>query len=191
MTTSRCYVALVHYPVKSKDGQVITTSITNLDVHDIARSARSFNLARYYLVSPVEAQRALVDHITGYWRDGEGAERVPQRSEALRQVEAVASLEDAIADITKREQKSPLLVTTAARSSRAVSSFADGKRQIDAHDGPALIVFGTGYGLTDAMLERANVHLAPIRPGVYNHLSVRAAAAIVFDRLFGDAGATG
>jgi hypothetical protein len=49
-----------------------------------------------------------------------------------------------------------------------------------------LILFGTGHGLTDAVLGRAEVLLEPIRGvGEYNHLSVRAAAAIVFDRLFG------
>jgi tRNA (guanine37-N1)-methyltransferase len=54
---------------------------------------------------------------------------------------------------------------------------------------PWLILFGTGHGLAAEVLERADVALPPIRPGVYNHLSVRAAAAITLDRLFGDGGA--
>jgi hypothetical protein len=190
--TARSYVALVHHPVKAKDGSVITTSITNLDVHDIARSARTFNLARYYVVTPVEAQRALVEHITGYWRDGEGKERVPQRSEALSMVEPVPSLDAALADVRAREGgREPLLVTTAARSSRAPKSFAEARAELRASDRPALLVFGTGYGLVDAIVDRAELHLAAVRPGVYNHLPVRGAAAIIFDRLFGDEGAAG
>jgi hypothetical protein len=189
---ARTYVALVHHPVKARDGSVITTSITNLDVHDIARSARTYNLARYFVVTPVEAQRALVDHITGYWRDGEGRERVPQRSEALSLVEPLASLEDAMDAVRAREQgRDPILVTTAARSSRTTVGFDDARALLRASDRPALLVLGTGYGLIDATLARAEVHLAPIRPGVYNHLPVRGAAAILFDRLFGDEGATG
>ncbi len=187
---ARTYVALVHHPVKARDGSVITTSITNLDVHDIARSARTYNLARYFIVSPVEAQRALVDHITGYWRDGEGRERVPQRSEALSLVEPLASLEDALRAVSAREGgREPLLVTTAARSTRTPMSFSEARGILRASERPSLLVFGTGYGLTEETLSRAEVHLAPIRPGVYNHLPVRGAAAIIFDRLFGDEGA--
>jgi len=185
----KSYVALVHHPVKAKDGSVITTSITNLDVHDIARTARTYALARYYIVTPVQAQRALVEHIAGYWRDGEGKERVPQRSEALSLVEPIASIDEAIADVRAREGREPLLVTTAARASRSKKSFEEARAELRATDRPALIVFGTGYGLVDAVLERAELHLAPIRPGVYNHLPVRGAAAIIFDRLFGDEGA--
>lgn len=185
----KSYVALVHHPVKAKDGSVITTSITNLDVHDIARTARTYALARYYIVTPVEAQRALVEHIAGYWRDGEGKERVPQRSEALSLVHPIASLDEAIADVRAREGKEPLLVTTAAKASRSKKSFDEARAELRATDRPALLVFGTGYGLIDAVLERAELHLAPVRPRVYNHLPVRGAAAIVFDRLFGDEGA--
>jgi hypothetical protein len=53
---------------------------------------------------------------------------------------------------------------------------------------PTLILFGTGHGLTNDTVLGADAVLAPIRAGGdYNHLSVRAAAAIIFDRLFGEA----
>ena len=39
------YLALLHYPVYDKGHKVVTTSITNMDIHDIARSARTYNLA--------------------------------------------------------------------------------------------------------------------------------------------------
>lgn len=186
----RAYVALLHHPVKAKDGSIITTSVTNLDVHDIARSARSFALQRYFVVSPIAAQLALVEHITGYWRDGEGRQRVPERSEALSLVEAVESLALAIEAVQRLEGGvAPMLVTTAAKGARSSTSFLDASVQLRADARPSLIVFGTGYGLSDEVLQKAEMHLAPIRPGVFNHLPVRGAAAIVFDRLFGDHGA--
>jgi hypothetical protein len=51
---------------------------------------------------------------------------------------------------------------------------------------PSLILFGTGWGLAPAVLDQADAFLAPLRgasPDGYNHLSVRAACAIVLDRL--------
>ena len=39
------WVALAHHPVLDKDGRIVTTAVTNLDVHDIARAARTFGLA--------------------------------------------------------------------------------------------------------------------------------------------------
>ncbi|MBK6808701.1 MAG: hypothetical protein IPG81_07345 [Sandaracinaceae bacterium] len=74
----RVYCALVHHPVKDRDGATVATSITNLDVHDIARSSRTYGLAGYYLVSPITAQHAIVDRILDHWRPGQaGAGRVP------------------------------------------------------------------------------------------------------------------
>ena len=65
-----------------------------------------------------DAGDALVEHIAGYWRDGEGRERVPQRSEALQIVQPIESLDAVIDDVRRREEgREPLLVTTAARSS--------------------------------------------------------------------------
>ena len=91
----------------------------------------------------------------------------------------------------REDGREPILVTTAARSSRTPVGFEAARALLRASDRPSLLVLGTGYGLTDDTLSRAEVHLAPIRPGVYNHLPVRGAAAILFDRLFGDEGATG
>jgi hypothetical protein len=42
------YLALLHYPVYDKDHKVVTTSITNMDIHDIARSARTYGVRRYF-----------------------------------------------------------------------------------------------------------------------------------------------
>ena len=58
------------------------------------------------------------------------------------------------------------------------------------HDGsaPALLVLGTGWGLTDEVLASCDARLPPIRGATsdYNHLIVRSACAIILDRLYGD-----
>jgi hypothetical protein len=48
------YLGLVHHPIKNKRGDVVTTSVTNLDIHDIARSARTFGFDGYYIITPVQ-----------------------------------------------------------------------------------------------------------------------------------------
>ena len=47
------YLALVHHPVLDKNGAVVTTAVTNMDVHDIARLSRTFAVRRYYVCTPV------------------------------------------------------------------------------------------------------------------------------------------
>lgn len=180
------YLALVHHPVLGRGGDEITTSVTNLDVHDIARTARTYGVVRYFVVTPITAQRDLVNHILGYWREGKGGDRVPERTEALSIIEDVASIEDAVAAITAREGKAPRVVTTAAKARASATSFDALREEMAAHDGPYLLMFGTGYGLAGRVLERADVHLAPVRPDGYNHLPVRCAVAIILDRLLGD-----
>ena len=182
-------LALVHHPIRDRAGNVITTSVTNLDVHDLARAARTYGLRRYYVVTPIEAQRALVRHILGYWREGSGARRVPERGEALSIVREVASLDDAIGDITREEGAAPTMYTTAAKADRAPTRYAEAAERLRARETPGLLVFGTGYGLAPEVIARADVHLAAVRPGGYNHLAVRSAVSIILDRLFGDEGA--
>jgi hypothetical protein len=47
-------------------------------------------------------------------------------------------------------------------------------------------MFGTGWGMSQELLDRADIFLDPINgPKEYNHLSVRSACAIMLDRLFG------
>jgi hypothetical protein len=183
------YLALVHHPIRDRAGGTITTSVTNLDVHDLARAARTYGLRGYFVVTPIEAQRALVRHIMGYWREGGGSKRVPERAEALSIVREVSSLAEAIEAVTAAEGQRPTTVTTAARSSKDPRSFADVTAMVRARTTPVLLVFGTGYGLAQEVLDAADVHLAPVRPGGYNHLAVRSAVSIILDRLLGDDGA--
>jgi hypothetical protein len=180
-------VALVHYPIRDRAGATVTSAVTNLDVHDIARSSCTFGVGRYYVVTPIEAQHALVQRITEHWTVGAGRRRMPERHEALELCAPVSSLDAAIADATQRHAAPPRLIATAARSSgRATTTFDALRATLRAGREPYLLVFGTGHGLADEVLARADVLLEPIAgAGSYNHLSVRAAAAIALDRLLG------
>lgn len=183
---SPVYCALVHHPVRARDGSVVTSAVTNLDVHDIARSARTYGLRGYFVVTPIEAQRVLVERILEHWRTGAGARRVPERTEALALVRIVRSMDEARAAIEADEGLGPRLVATAARSAGDVPlrSYEDERRALGSTDVPTLLLFGTGHGLTDETLAGADALLRPIEgPSDYNHLSVRAAAAITLDRL--------
>ena len=52
---------------------------------------------------------------------------------------------------------------------------------------PVLLIFGTGHGLAEEVLGKAEGVLRPIRfLDDYNHLSVRSAVAITVDRLIAD-----
>lgn len=186
---SSLYCALVHHPVRDREGNSVTTAVTNLDVHDIARSARTYGLRGYFIVTPIDAQRALVERILSHWRTGAGAHRVPERTVALSLVRIVESIEGACAEIARAEGRAPRRVATAARAVNGVPprTFAEEAATLRATDDPTLLLFGTGHGLVDDTLRTADALLEPIRGrSDYNHLSVRAAAAICLDRLVGD-----
>ena len=185
------YIGLVHHPVRDREGQIVTTAVTNLDVHDLARSSRSYGLAGYFVITPIEAQRALVGTILEHWVEGSGKRRVPERGVALSLCEPIDSIGSTVAAITERHGQPPRVVVTAAKlpSGSAPTAPAQVRAQMRSSAQPWLVLFGTGHGLAPEVLAQAEIALPPIRPGTYNHLSVRAACAITLDRLFGDEGA--
>ena len=80
----------------------------------------------------------------------------------------------------------PLLVVTSARPSAGGTSSEALSARLAAPGPPVLMVFGTGWGLAPEVMARADLRLAPVQgPSDYNHLSVRAAAAVILDRLLG------
>ncbi len=182
----RVAIALLHYPVLDRQGEIVTTAITNLDLHDIARSAHTFGVQPCYVVHPIEAQRKLAMRIRDHWVGGSGARRIPDRSPAMGGLRIVRSLDDAIADF--QGAGAVQLWTTSAKEREGALTFAAARERVLSgdDDDAVLLVFGTGWGLAPEVEHRATVRLEPIRSpraDGYNHLSVRAAAAIVFDRL--------
>src|ERR1039457_3304150 len=94
-TVRRVGLALVHFPVLDRQGASVTSAITNLDVHDIARSAMTYGLSVYYVIHPIPAQRQLVDRIKQHWIGGSGGKRIPDRIAPMRLVSVVADLDEA------------------------------------------------------------------------------------------------
>jgi hypothetical protein len=184
----RVAVALIHYPVLDRSGREITTAITNLDVHDIARSAFTYGLERYYVVHPVQAQRTLVERVRQHWVEGSGKLRIPDREGPMRAVAIVSSIEDAMRDWG--DGRAVEFWTTSATAFDGTVSHQEAAELLKT-DGPnVLIGFGTGWGMSPRLHQLATRRIAPIRSprsDGYNHLSVRAAAAILFDRLLGNA----
>ncbi len=180
----RTYIALLHHPVHDRLGKVITTAVTNLDLHDISRACRTYGLARYFVVTPLSSQRELVARITDHWRTGHGAKVNPRRAAALRLLDVKSELEEVKAEIEQLEGQRPLSVVTSAVAREEQISIPEVIHQVG--DRPLLLLLGTGWGLTEEGLAEADVSLAPLRgPVRYNHLSVRSAASILLDRFFG------
>ncbi|MBK8998160.1 MAG: RNA methyltransferase [Myxococcales bacterium] len=179
----RVAVLLAHHPVLDRQGAVVTTAITNLDLHDIARSAFTFGLGDFFVAHPVAAQRELALRVREHWTTGSGARRIPDRKPPMECVRVVESLDRALDELGEAE-----IWVTSAQAAQGVTSYADARARLT-EPGPAvLLVFGTGWGLAPEILGRATLRLAPIespRADGFNHLSVRAAAAISFDRLLG------
>jgi hypothetical protein len=180
------YVALMHGGVVDKTGSEIASSLTHFDVHDIARSCRTYGIARYYVVTPLETMRYLAQRMISYWQAGIGNFSIPNRGEALEVVEVAIDLEEVLTSIEKKENKRPLIVATSARAQSVQVDYPVLARRIREAPEPVLILFGTAYGLSRRILDQCDHTLPPIRAGRWNHLSVRSAVAITLERLVGE-----
>ena len=180
----------MHDQVMLPHDQVGTTSVTSLDIHDIARSACTFGIKRYFLVTPLLDQQRIVERLLEFWKTGVGVAYNPHRHQAVKQVELADSLNQVIAAIEEKEGKSPLLVATSARYhdegfGHKIITYFEQKRVWQA-DRPVLLLFGTGHGIAPEVLERCDYLLVPIEGfSDFNHLSVRSAVAIILDRWLG------
>lgn len=180
------YLALLHHPVLDKNGQIVTSAVTQMDIHDIARSSATYGVRRFWVVTPVRALRVLSEKILDHWETGYGSTYNLTRKQALALVGLEMDLDGTLVALERLTGERPVLVVTSARQAADSLSFADLRTRIDAPGPPYLIVLGTGWGLAPAVMERADLRLEPIEgPTQYNHLSVRAAAAIILDRLRG------
>lgn len=175
-------VALMHYPMRDKQGDVVATAITNLDLHDISRSCATYSVEKYYVVTPVEAQREIAGRVISHWMDGFGSNYNPNRREAFSHTQIEGSILSVMMDIERRYGRRPKVVATTARADRATLTARE--LGVISETEPVLIIFGTGWGFTDEVLETADYILEPIEgAGEFNHLSVRSAVAILLDRI--------
>lgn len=180
----RFSIALVHHPVSGKNGNEITSSITTLDVHDMARYGKTFGAERIYIITPVADQQVLVERMKSHWTDEEYLKKQNVRREGtVELLVTAASVEDAVAHARRRSKRVKLLATTAQRIPGAVSTAQ--WRAVAAEEADEwIILFGTAYGLGKSLMERAERTLLPIEgAAAFNHLPVRGASAIILDRL--------
>jgi len=181
------YLALLHHPVYDKNGAVVTTAVTNMDVHDLGRLARTFGVRAFYVATPVPTLRRLVERIMRHWDTGPGAAYNRTRKEALALARLAHDLDAVVADIERETGVLPRLVATSAREGGRRLSFAALRRRLHEEPRPDVLLLGTGWGLTEDVLLRADDILEPIRGTAgWNHLSVRTAAAVILDRIRGD-----
>lgn len=188
--SARVSAALVHHPVVDKNGLEIASSLTPTDLHDLARSARTYGLERLWITTPLRDQQRLAGRMMGFWQTGIGAGYNPNRGQALDLIRVRDSVDQAVEETTADNGRRPLIWATSARGGGERLDFARGREIMDTGR-PVLILFGTAWGLAPAVLEMCDNILAPLAgaAGVcgqqYNHLSVRSAAAVILDRLLG------
>jgi len=175
----------VHYPVVNKNGKIIASAVTNLDLHDISRSAKTYGVRVFYVVTPLSDQKELVEKIVLHWLEGPGARYNPKRREALELISIKDSLDEVIEHVRENTGDFPkTVVTSAGHSPRNISFKRFGEML---QDGTLyLLILGTGWGLSENFMAEADYVLNPILGNTdYNHLAVRSAAAVILDRLFG------
>jgi len=180
------YVALMHHEVLLPNGPG-TTSVTSLDVHDIARSSKTYGFQGFFVVTPLRDQQKIAQKLLNFWQYEGGSQYNPDRQEALATTSIVSTIDEVIAQIAARHGERPIVIATSAKT-------VDAHKMITYYDQsvvwqsrkPVLILLGTGRGLAPQAYDRAQYILAPIEGlSTFNHLSVRSAAAIIFDRWIG------
>ncbi len=186
--TSRIFLGLVHYPIYNKNKETITTSVTNLDIHDIARCSATYDLERYYIIHPLPTQHQLIQEIIGYWQKGFGALYNADRKEAFNLVSLKESIEAVKKELAESYSGETYVVVTDAKKNPRTINYKNFRNFLENDEEKnILLLFGTGWGLTKEVLEEADYVLEPIYGrGDYNHLSVRSAVAIILDRLLGE-----
>ena len=171
-------VALVHYPCLGREGETIATSITNLDLHDLARLCLTYGVEPLYIVHPYRSQLDFAERIMRHWLKGFGGLYNPYRKQAFETIQLVESLDDV------RAQTGAYMIGTSASRMPEAMPWNAVKEQARTCD--TCLVFGTGWGLTPAVTAELDAVAAPIEGrGDYNHLSVRSAVSIALDRVLG------
>jgi hypothetical protein len=186
---SSLHVALLHFPIVDKTGRVTATSVTNLDVHDISRASRTFGVERYWVVHPYSSMHRYVEKVMHFWQKGFGSTYNPSRMEAMEFTRLAHDLGEVERTI---EQEFPgreiVWVATCAKKWPNTIPYSRLRGWLEDPEENRIfcVVLGTGWGLDQSVMAEMDYILDPVwGPGDWNHLSVRAAAGIILDRLKG------
>ena len=179
------YIALVHYPVYNKDRKTISSAFLNLDIHDIARAAKTYGIKKYFLINPVKEQQELANRVLEHWMNGPGRKFNPTRRTALENLVICSTLDETLEQIREIEGEIPKIISTDAKFYKNMIGYNELRQKILEGSEPHLILFGTGWGLTDDIINNCDYILKPLKGyNYFNHLSVRSAASVILDRLF-------
>ena len=184
--SSNLYIGLVHHPVYDKRKEIVATAVTNFDIHDIARCAKTFGIGGFFIITPLESQVQLTERIIRHWVEGFGSVYNPTRKESLSLVRVSRTIDEADRAISDLWQKRVKRVATGASPHPKGIDFDFFRKLLKDETMPHFILFGTGWGLTQEVKDDSDYGLAPIEGKGYNHLSVRSAVAIILDRLLRD-----
>ncbi len=162
----------------------MTTAIANMDIHDIARLAKTYGLRGFYVINPISAQRDLAQEIIDHWRKGYGATYNKSRKDAFELVSLKESLDEVTTEIETQSGHVPKTIVTSANFNEGYLTFTSLRKMLKSNNLPYLLIFGTGSGIADEVIQRADYRLEAIKgAGDYNHLAVRSAVAIIMDRV--------
>jgi len=171
-------VGLMHWPCQDKNGQEITTAITNLDLHDLSRVCLTYGIDTLYIVHPYQRQLEFARRIMDHWLDGFGGEYNPLRKKAFEIVRLAKNLDEV------QQATGAYMVGTSAKNVDGCISWDEARSLVRTRD--VCLLFGTGWGLSSRLFRELDAVIEPIAgEGDFNHLSVRSAVSIALDRILG------
>jgi tRNA (guanine37-N1)-methyltransferase len=160
------YVVLLHYPIVSRKGALVT---------------------------PISDQHELVGRILSHWGTEKSKQYHPDRVEAVSLISMMKDFEEVKNRVKTLHPESegwqtPEVVMTDASPLPKSVSYSEYRKELSdpkRSKRPMILVFG----ISDTFYPEVHRILAPVYGpeghGGYNHLSVRSAVAIILDRLFG------
>lgn len=151
-------------------------------------------MKKYFIVTPITEQHRVVGRILSHWQTEKSREWHPDRFEALSRAKLVPDFEAVKKEIFEAHGEYPEVVLTDARPIPNSVTYAEYRRELEkpGRTKPTVVVFGTGWGVSDVFYPEVHRILTPVNGPkdengeAYNHLSVRAAVAIILDRLRGE-----
>ncbi len=128
-------LAIIHYPVLDKRGDIVSTSINNLEMHDVARSCMTFGVELCYIVTPLGKQRAIAEQLVEHWKSGYGRKYNPDRAEALGKISIRKALDEVMAEFDGRQ---PHVIGTSSRAKGCLDRLRRAK-EVDRLRFPAVL----------------------------------------------------
>jgi tRNA (guanine37-N1)-methyltransferase len=163
------------------------TSIASLDIHDIARSSKTYGIKNCFFMSQLKDQQTILKKFLTFWHSKEGLLYNESRYEAVALVQPAYSFKEVLQNIQQKENAKPIIIATSAKKYEQCKDVDFYSQSILwQKNRPILFVFGTGQGLAPSILNQCDYFLPPITGMFdYNHLSVRSAVGIILDRWLG------